>query len=408
VSRAAGRGARLAAALVLLAVADTARAAEDDARVAAALIAALPADRATDVVLVDQPAVPDGPRVRAATRVGAAAAAIKDVLLDPAHYRALIPALIRSDLQWPKAGVPGTPVVDWELEIPLFNLAGRLALVNRPDGVTFELRDGDFAPGRLIFTVAPDPGGGATLFLDAQLDVKRSSWLLRRIIKRSPVGEPAALAAAAYVALRAVALRAEHPTDRFARRPGATPSPPPGWSPDPRPLLTEAAAPLRARGVLALVARAPTERLAGVAAAVVVAASAPSLEARLADPAVWRAFPGLAKVKVEPGPAGPGAVVEDDLPLVDCDATWTAVAGPGPRWVATAGATRGARLGWTVGPAPGGGAAVAVLSLYPRMETTGTAGRRFVSAEPLLEHGLALALAFADVAGVKAALVTSR
>ncbi len=404
--RASARGARVATALGALAIAHPARAADDDARVAAALIAALPADRATDVVLVDQPGVPDAPRVRAATRVDAAPPVIKDVLLAPAHYRALIPALIRGDLEPPNGG---PPVVDWELEVPLFNLSGRIALLNRPDGVTFQLLDGDFAPGRLIFTVAANPAGGTTLFLDAQLDVKRSSWLLRRIIKRSPAGEPAVLAAAAYVALRAVALRAEHPGARFALRPGAPPAPPPDWSPDPRPLLAEALAPLRARGVVALVARAPTERLAGVATAITLGAPAPAVEARLRDPAVWRAFPGWAKVlRITPGPAGPGAVVEDDLPLVDCDATWTAVAGVGPRWVATAGATRGARLGWTVGPAAGGTAAVAALSLYPRLEATGSVGRRFVSAEPLLEQGLALALAFADVAGVKAAPLTPR
>ncbi|HEY4394097.1 MAG TPA: hypothetical protein VGP64_08545 [Polyangia bacterium] len=402
-TRAAGRGAWLVAALVALVFARAARADDDDARVAAALIAALPADRATDVVLVDEPAVPDAPRVRAATRVGAAPAAIKDVLLDPARYHALIPALIRSDLHWARGQVP---VVAWELEVPLFNLSGRMALVNRPDGVTFQLLDGDFAPGRLIFTVAPNPDGGTTLLLDAQLDVKRSSWLLRRIIKRSPVGEPAVLAAAAYVALRAVALHAEHPTDRFARRPGAPIAPPPAWAPDPAPLLADAAVPLRARGILALVARAPTDRLAGVAAAITVAAPAPAVAARLRDPAVWRAFPGWAKVRVEPGPAGPGAVMEDDLPLVDCDATWTAVAGAEARWIATVGATHGARLGWTVAPAPGG-AAVAALSLYPRIETTGSVGRKFVAAEPLLEHGLALALAFADAAGVKAAFGTS-
>ncbi len=404
--RPSARGARVATVLGALAIAHPARAADDDAHVAAALVAALPADRATDVVLVDQPSVPDAPRVRAATRVAASPPVIKDVLLDPAHYRALIPALIRGDLERPNGG---PPVVDWELEVPLFNLSGRIALLNRPDGVTFQLLDGDFAPGRLIFTVAANPAGGTTLFLDALLDVKRSSWLLRRIIKRSPVGEPAVLAAAAYVALRAVALRAEHPGARFALRPGAPPAPPPDWSPDPRPLLTEALAPLRARGVVALVARAPSERLAGVATAITVGAPAPAVDARLRDPAVWRAFPGWAKVlRVTPGPAGPGAVVEDDLPLVDCDATWTALAGDGPRWVATAGATHGARLGWTVGPAAGGTAAVAALSLYPRLEATGSVGRNFVSAEPLLEQGLALALAFADVAGVKAALLTPR
>src|SRR6201999_786813 len=112
---------------------------------------------------------------------------------------------------------------DWELEVPIFNLSGRLAMRERPDGVTFELFDGDFAPGQIAFTMRANSRGGTTLTVDAVLDVKRSSWLLRRIIKRSPVGEPAVLAAAAYVALRAVALRAEHPDNRFAWRPRATP-----------------------------------------------------------------------------------------------------------------------------------------------------------------------------------------
>ena len=94
---------------------------------------------------------------------------------------------------------------------------------------------------------------------------------------------------------------------------------------------------------------------------------------------------------------------------MDCDATWTALAGdesalgrrpPAPR-AARASAGRS-------GPVAGGAAAVAALSLYPRIEATGSVGRRFLSAEPLLEHGLALALAFADVAGVQAALVTPR
>ena len=132
-------------------------ASEDDARFNAALSAALPADRSTDLLVIAQPAAPDAPRAWAVTRVAASPAALKDVLLDPAHYRALIPALIKSELE-PSNG--SAPIVDWELEIPLFNLSGRMALRNRPDGVTFELFEGDFAPGRLSFTVAPDGRGG--------------------------------------------------------------------------------------------------------------------------------------------------------------------------------------------------------------------------------------------------------
>ena len=379
----------------------TARAAgDDDARVYAALITALPADGATDLVVIAQPSAPDAPRAWSATRVAASPAAIKDVLLDPAHYGALIPSLVESQLERSNGGAP---IVDWELEVPLFNLSGRMALHNRPDGVTIELFEGDFAPGRLAFTVAPDARGGSTLVVDAVMDVKRSSWLLRRIIKRSPVGEPAALTAAAYVALRAVALRAEHPKARDAWRPHVSSAVPAGWLPDPRPLAGELLAPLRARGVVALVARARDEHLAGVAAAITLAAPAPAVEARLRDPRSWLAFPGLAKVRVRPGPNGPGAEVQDDLPLVDCDATWTAEAGPALRWVATAGATHGARLGWDLYP---GASTMAVLTLYPRIEATGSIARRFIAAEPLLEEGLSLAVAFVDAAGIKAALVT--
>ncbi|HXT95189.1 MAG TPA: hypothetical protein VN853_02745 [Polyangia bacterium] len=393
-------------ALSLAAPASVARAGDDDGRLGAVLAAALPADGASDLVAIEQPNVPDAPHVRAATRVRATPATIKDVLLDPAHYRALIPSLIRSDLEPPQGAPGGPPIVDWELEVPLFNLSGRMALRNRPDGVTIDLFEGDFAPGRLVFTVAPGPGG-AILTVDAVLDVKRSSWLLRHIIKRSPAGEPAALAAATYVALRAVALRAAHPTDRYARRSGAPLSPPPSWLPDTRLLAAELLAPLRARGVVALVTRTASDRLGGVAAAVTLGAPADRVGARLRDPALWRAFPGWKTVRVQPGTYGLGAAVEDDLPLVDCDDAWVAQPGAEARWIAAAGATRGARLGWSVAPGPGGGTTIAALTLYPRLELTGSIGRKFIAAEPLLEEGLALALAFADVAGVKAAFVTA-
>ncbi|HSS40589.1 MAG TPA: hypothetical protein VLT58_17620 [Polyangia bacterium] len=403
------RKARAWISVIVLAAAASPAARGEDSVLNAALIAALPVDGSTDLVVIAQPSAPDAPRAWGATRVAASPAAIKDVLLDPAHYGALIPALVKAELQQSNGGAP---IVDWELEIPLFNLSGRMALHNRPEGVTIELFDGDFAPGRLSFTVGPDGRGGSTLIIDAVLDVKRSSWLLRRILKRSPVGEPAALAAATDVALRAVALRAEHPRAREAWRPHDPATAPAGWLPDPRPLASALLATLRARGVVALIARTPDEHLAGVTAAIELNVPAPVIAATLRAPTSWRAFPGWETIHVRPGPNGPGADVKDNLPLVDCDASWTAQPGPGPRWMATAGATRGARLGWDVYPTaagPGGAAgSIAALTLYPRLEATGSIARRFIAAEPLLEEGLSLALAFVDAAGIKAALRTPR
>ena len=132
-------------------------------------------------------------------------------------------------------------------------------------------------------------------------------------------------------------------------------------------------APARAAGVVALVARRPDERLAGVAAGITIGRPAEAIEPALRDPQTWRAFPGWKKVELLPGP---GARVEDDLPLMDLDATYAPQAQT--RWVAVEGATRGARLGWTVVPQGARGATLA-LSSYPRLETTGSVARRFIA-----------------------------
>jgi hypothetical protein len=368
--------------------------------IAALLSAAVPADGTTDVVLVDMPWTARAPRVRVATPIGAAPAAVKDVLLDPAHYRAVIPGLVRAESS-PAPG--GAIALEWELEVPLVNLSGKLTVRARADGVDFDLTGGDLAPGRIAFTIFPRPGG-CTLVADAQLDIENSSWLLRRIMARSPVGQPAALIASAYVALRAVALRAEHVGDARAWRPGAPMAPTAAWRPDARLLGAPALGSLRGRGPLGLVARAPSQRLEGVAMVVGIGKPIAFVSARLRDPDSWHAFPGWHTVRPQPGPFGRGAEVEDNLPLADFDATWIAEPGPLPRWTARAGETRGARLGWEIFPGGLSGGTLAALVLYPRLETTGRLARRSIASEPLLEHGMAVALAFADATAMKHAL----
>jgi hypothetical protein len=388
-------------AVALAAVAPEARA-SDDASIGTALAAALPADGSSDLLFIQRPSAGRAPRVVGVTRSAAVPATIRAVLREPARYSALIPALHGTPVvEWGAL----TPFVDWELDVPLFNLSGRIALRDSANGVTFDLVDGDLAPGRIVFSIVQDPGGGSTLIVDAQLNVKRSSWLLRHIMTRSPVGESAVLAAAAYVALRATALRAEHPAAPSAWRPTA----PPGSArlADARPLAAQSLSALRGQGTLALVAREKTERLGGVAVGIGLRAPQALVLPALRDPASWRAFPGWRTVRVRPGPNGPGAEVEDNLPLVDLDATWTAdpePAGAAPRWTVSAGATVGARLGWSLYPVAGVLPTLAVLTLYPRLEATGMVARRFIQAEPLLEEGLALALAYVNATGIQAFL----
>jgi hypothetical protein len=375
----------------------------------ALLTAALPADGTADVVLIDWPASPGTPHVRGATTVAAAPAAIRNVLLDAANYRKIVPALIRADVSRTPAGLPA---VGWEVEVPLFNLTGTLVINERPDGAEVDLVDGDFSPGKLIFKAIPRAAGGSTLVIDAQLSIQNAGWLIRRLVRLSPAGEPAALVATSYVTLRAVALRAENAGSGGARRPAATPAPPPVWSPTARVLADEKLAALRAHGAVALVGRTWSQRLAGVAVATTVGLPAPNALGRLRDPESWHAFPGWRTIKPRVGPNGVGAEVEDNLPFVDLEATWMAEPGGAPRWTATDGVITGARLGWEVYPidprANAGAPTLMALLMYPRLETTGRLARKAIASEPLLEHGLAVAVAFADLTAMKTALEAHR
>ena len=47
---------------------------------------------------------------------------------------------------------------------------------------------------------------------------------------------------------------------------------------------------------------------------------------------------------------------------------------------------------------------MAVFSLHPRIETTGYLPRKLIEAEPLLEHGLAVGLAYVDAMALLRAL----
>jgi hypothetical protein len=387
----------LAAGLVVLGPALAARAAVDPE-----LAVALEVGGGADVVAIDLPALPGAPHVRAATLVRASPTAIGAALLDPSHFRAVIPAMIRSDVE---SGGPPLPAgarrIGWELEVPLFNLKGHLVLRQLPDGVEMLLTDGDLSPGHVTFHVQARPDGRSILEADGVIDVRRSSFFLRAVMERSPLGEPAAMAAAVFVALRGTALRAEHAGEAAAFRPTGPFVPSDVWPPQARAFADPRLGPLWGRGALAFVARAASERLAGVSVAGRVAASPELLGAALRDPERWAAFPGWRKIQVSPpmvAKAPPTAAVEDSIPFVDLDATWEGQPGPQPRWIATAGAARGARLGWDVVPLEGA-PSIVVLRLYPRLEQTGGIPRRFIESEPLLEHGLALAMAFANAWG---------
>ncbi len=390
----------------------------------AVIRAALAALGGADLVVVDDPMPGRPPAALVATRAPVSRAALAATLADPRAYRDAIPSLVRAEVVGRRRASPTAPddqLLEWELEIPLFNLHGKAWVIPRPEGVDLVLVEGDLAPGRLAFTwidapatppspPSPSPGAGTILVLEAQVNMRAAGWLFRRIAAHSPFGESAMNVAAAYVVLRAATLRAQHPNDTGARRPRGTPAPP-----TPAALIADVATlaashaldPLRKRGAVAAVRPSTaTGRLATTTVAAPISLDAAELLARLATPDSWLALPGWHRVKPL---AGDRVAVKDNLPLVDFDTVWQLsrdrAAGFTAR--ATDGATRGALFAWDVRPAPatdGARGSVAIFSLYPRLDTAGYVPRKFIAAEPLLEHGMALALAYVDAMSMARAL----
>jgi hypothetical protein len=386
-----------------------------DARSLQTIEAALAALRGADLVVVDDPVPGRPPSALLATRATTSPAALAATLGNPRAYPDAIPSLVRADVVDHRPSPSGSgavePLIDWELEIPLFNLRGKAWVSPRADGVDLILADGDLAPGNLAFTWIPSPtGGGTTLVLESQVNVRAAGWVFRRVAAHSPFGEGAVNATAAYVVLRAAVEHALHPNDLRARRPhgGRTPPAPAALIADAATLAASPALdPFRGRGAVAAVRRAAGGHLAAVSVAVPIALAAGALAARLAAPESWLAFPGWHREKPL---AGDRIAIDDNLPLVDFDATWQLARDRALGFTATVadGATRGALLAWDVAPARAGGAnrSVAVLSLYPRLETSGYVPRKFIAAEPLLEHGMSLAVGYADAMSMARALTT--
>jgi len=399
----------LAAPLLALAVSSHASAAVDGTAIEAALAAL----HGADLAVVDAPVAGREPSAVVATRVAAPWAALAAVLTTPSAYREAVPALVRVQVvEQRRTGGVQSQLIEWELEIPLFNLKGKAWIRPRIDGVDLDLVEGNLAPGKVAFTWITDKdGAGTILALESQVNVRAAGWLFRQVVSRSPYGAGAMNLTAAYVLLRAAAERAVHPADARARRPQSAPLPPalPALVAD-APVLGAgpALAPFLRRGAVAAVRRSASGRLVAATVAAPFAAAAGSLLQLLARSEAWSAFPGWHTIQPI---AGDRMEVEDNLPLVDFDATWQLHRdrAAGFSAVASDGAIRGALFGWDVYPGAAGAASrsVGVLSLYPRLEASGYVPRKFIAAEPLLEHGMALALAYVDAMSMAARLQES-
>jgi hypothetical protein len=369
-----------------------------------------------DLVIVGDPSGARPVRVLLATRVAASAEKIRQVIVDPGSYGKAMPAFRRVDVISKHEREPGCVdrEVAWELDVPLWNLKGKLWLRPQAEGVDLELVEGDFAPGLFHITVGKEEIGKKTtsasysiLVVEGHANVRDANWVTRRLAQRSPFAEPAITVAAGYVMLKALARLAE---GNAPARPSAAMAAPESFGLDGVPVGKAASAFNQERRVLAAVRSRANGRLDRVEVAVQVAAPAEMAIRRSLRPEVFRALPGWKKVTLisdQPeackDPAALCWHVENDLPVFSLEGTWKIWPRP---WRAhmVAGDGKGAVMGLDVLPARTSGRAIVVFSRHPRLDMTGYVPRKLIAAEPYLEHGLALALALVEAVSLGPAL----
>ena len=369
-----------------------------------------------DLVVVNDPTGARPVRVLLATRVSAPAEKVRQVIMDPGSYGKAMPSFQRVEVVSRHEREPGLADLEvaWELEVPLWNLKGKLWLRPQPSGVDLQLAEGDFAPGLFHLTVRKEKVGKkgpsvdqSVLVIEGFANVRDANWVTRKMAQRSPHAEPAITVAATYVMLKSLAHLAEGASPA---RPNAAMMAPERSGLNGIPFGKAAIASVHERGVLAAVHSRADGRLERVEVAVHVAAPAEMVTRRTLRPDAFRALPGWKKIALvsdKPEECKDTATlcwnVENNLPVFSLGGTWKIWLRP---WRAhmVAGDTQGAVMGLDVLPDKPSGPATVVLSQHPRLDMAGYVARKLIAAEPYLEHGLALALTLVEAVALGPAL----
>jgi len=362
-------------------------------------------------------------------------------LSHPHTLKEALPALIRAEPTSAQSGASGSSQLsektNWELEIPLWNLKGTLWLKRFPGTVQLLLTDGAFSPGRFDIQIRKW-GTGSLVTLRGQANIGNGNWATRRIAQRDPLAAPALNAAAALTLLRAVALLPSAGTNPPGASPPRTRQPradliaalrhpePPPQAPAFREIDTESLLALAratetekaasSRGLeesarpLALVISAPTGRLQTAQIALRVPQPAAELRANLLKPELWQAVPGWDRIRPSETRRGLRSLrvrwaVDGGFPFISVQGIWDIVSGKNIWARMDEGDRSGALWAWHFGapvaalsaeeasetPAEEPSGCFAVYSTHPNLHRAGYLPRKFIEAEPLLEHGMALA-----------------
>jgi hypothetical protein len=365
-----------------------------------------------------------------ATRVKSPADRIVAALADPSIYQRAVPAFVRADVQAVGPQAPAAlakaassaastaraQLIAWELEVPLWNLEGQLWLHPRPDGAILDLVAGDLTPGHLELTVLGGDERGAILVLGGTVNLASANWITRRLVARDPQAAPAMVATALYVLLRGLGLELE----RAASTPGAHAGPrrwptAPAQAPALRVIdanafgqrvasVTSSQRPgdFPAASSFARVISRADGRLDRIEVAVPLAVPGATATDRVLEPQRWRALPGWKHITPDANRAELVWKIDAGLPFVDFDASWTIVRQRPFRAEARGGDWTGAIIGIDI--AETAGPPRLLFTTNPRVDRTGFIPRRLIAAEPLLEHGLGLGLAFVNAEALARAL----
>jgi hypothetical protein len=365
-----------------------------------------------DLAILNDPANVHPVRVLVATKVSAPADKVRAILTNPASYRQAMPSFRRADVVASRdhKGAPSDKQVAWELEVPLWNLTGKLWLHPQGEGVELTLLDGDFAPGLFHLSARrtrPPHANQSILTVEGFANVRDANMVTRQLTQRSPVAEPAMTVAAAYVMLKALAIFAEQGK---ASRPTAPMSAPAVAALQGGRLAKVMATMPSSRKVVAAVRSRPDGRLLEVDLGVHAPGPAGKLIARSLDVRRYGNLPGWKKMVPVAATTCKGQgtrcwQVESNLPMFSLDGTLAIAEHP---WRArmVEGDCAGAVLGMDVVQARGAAQSILVLSQHPRLDQAGYVPRKLIAAEPLLEQGLALALTMVEAIGLAPALAS--
>jgi ribosome-associated toxin RatA of RatAB toxin-antitoxin module len=329
------------------------------------------------------------------------------VVAAPEHYPQFVPNMARSEVTRRQGDVA---IVEWEMEVPLNNLEGTNLYRFHPAAIDIEAISGDLPKGAWRWEIHPAPRDRSVVVAHVYTDVRRVSWIMRKLIERNKSAEHAAVLSASTVFMKSLKVRAEKLAGRgTGRRPDArgrrVAELAPLWgSPDGPRLDARALDPLLRRGYVSLVESFPDGRLRQ--ASIVTYAHAPvdRMMAVANDPARYHEF--MAGVRRSPVLNKEGRSVvyemEVEVPLLNLNFTSRAVQ-TGPYSIRTrsiGGDLEDARFAWDLAAA-GPRRTLVLHSLNSDARRTSWLLRRLIQREPYYEHGMNVATGLVIVRTVR-------